>query len=195
MKKNGFAFIETIIIVVVLSTSLLYLYNSYSSIISGEETRLYYDDAAYIYKTNYIRRFLEENTDIESIKKYAFNNLYTVTVGTGFTSMFTDKQIEDGMITSLENLGNNFNVNQMIMIKSNLIDECNWTNSDSATCKSSIDNLSYNLKNYLKTLNDTSYDYYLVVEYSEKNDADGQIIKCTPGIDTSCISYYASLGI
>ena len=73
MGKKGFAFIETIITVVLLSTSLLYLYNSYSSIISGEETRLYYDDPAYIYKTNYVRKFLEENTDIENVKRYAFN--------------------------------------------------------------------------------------------------------------------------
>ena len=57
MKKNkkGFVLIETIVTVVVLTTSLLYLYNSYSSIIANENTRLYYDDVAYIYKANYIR--------------------------------------------------------------------------------------------------------------------------------------------
>ena len=45
-KNRGFIIIETIITVVVLSTSLLYLYSSYSSIINREETRLYYDDVA-----------------------------------------------------------------------------------------------------------------------------------------------------
>ena len=49
MKKTGFAFIETIITIVILSASLLYLYNSYDAIISDEEMRLYYDDVAHIY--------------------------------------------------------------------------------------------------------------------------------------------------
>ena len=48
MKKNGFASIETIITIVILASSLLYLYNSYSVILSEEEIRLTYDDAAYI---------------------------------------------------------------------------------------------------------------------------------------------------
>ena len=67
-NKRGFVFVETIITVVVLTTSLLYLYNSYSSIINSEEERLYYDNPAYIYKTNYIRDFLESNSNIDSIK-------------------------------------------------------------------------------------------------------------------------------
>ena len=49
MNKKGFAFIETIITIVILSSALLYLYSSYSAIISEEETRLHYDDVAYIY--------------------------------------------------------------------------------------------------------------------------------------------------
>ena len=40
-----------------------------NTIISDEKVRLYYDDPAYIYYTNYIRKFLEEYSDIENIKK------------------------------------------------------------------------------------------------------------------------------
>ena len=65
LKNKGFVFIETIVTVLVLSTSLLYLYNSYNNIIDKEETRVYYDDVAYIYKTNYIKKFLEESLKID----------------------------------------------------------------------------------------------------------------------------------
>ena len=57
MNKKGFVIIETIVTVVVLTTSLLYLYNSYSTIINREEARLNYDDLSYVYRTNYIRNF------------------------------------------------------------------------------------------------------------------------------------------
>lgn len=190
-KKKGFAFIETIITVVILSTSLLYLYNSYSAIISDEEVRLYYDDVAYIYKTNYVRKFLEEHTDIENIKKYAFENSYIVTIGTGFESMFNENQRNDGAIASLENIVQSYNINQMLLIKTKMFDECY---EDSLICKTSTENIGYNLKTYVNTLNDTSYDYYLVVEYAERVDSDN-VIKCTPGTDKRCVAYYTSLGM
>ena len=47
---------------------------------------------------------------------------------------------------------------------------------------------------YLNTISDTSYDYYLIVEYATKVD-NGNIVSCRPGIDERCNSYYASLGI
>ena len=51
------------------------------------------------------------------------------------------------------------------------------------------------------SLNDTSYDYFLVVEFSEKindnnsNDNIGKITSCTEGTDIRCHSYYVSLAI
>ena len=114
MKKNGFTFIETIVTVVVLSTSLLYLYNSYSSIINDEEKRLYYDDVSYIYRTNYVRRFLEEYSNIESLK-LSFNNTYIVTIGYDFQGLFSDNNMH--MNESLAKIINNFNINQMLIIK------------------------------------------------------------------------------
>ena len=88
MNKKGFAFIETIITIVILSSALLYLYSSYSAIISEEETRLHYDDVAYIYYTNNVRKFLEEYSNIEDVKKNAFNNRYIEVIGTGYDGLF-----------------------------------------------------------------------------------------------------------
>lgn len=196
MKKNGFAFIETIITIVILASSLLYLYNSYSVILSEEEIRLTYDDAAYIYYTNYVRSFLEENTDLNTIKNTAFTNSYIVTIGSDYETLFNQNVDEpnssDNIKESLGTIINGYKINQMLLIKTEMFDEC-FSNED-AKCKNSLENLGYNLKEYVNTLNDTSYDFILVVEYTNKIN-EFNFTKCLPGQDEMCRSFYASLGI
>lgn len=194
MKNKGFVFIETIVTVLVMSTSLLYLYNSYNNIIDKEETRVYYDDVAYIYKTNYIKRFLEENANIEYVKSEAFKKSYVTSIGNAFDNFFNEAQLEENMNNSLENILNNFRVNQMFLVKRNYIDECDGSETSDECYFNATDN-AYNLTNYIKSINDTKHDYYLVVEYSEKVDSDGKITKCTPRVDTNCRNYFVSLGL
>lgn len=194
MKNKGFVFIETIVTVLVLSTSLLYLYNSYNNIIDKEETRVYYDDVAYIYKTNYIKRFLEENANIEYVKSEAFKKSYVTSIGNAFDNFFNEAQLAENMNNSLENILNNFKVNQMFLVKRNYIDECDGSETSDECYFNATDN-AYNLTNYIKSINDTKHDYYLVVEYSEKVDSDGKITKCTPRVDTNCRNYFVSLGL
>lgn len=194
LKNKGFVFIETIVTVLVLSTSLLYLYNSYNNIIDKEETRVYYDDVAYIYKTNYIKRFLEENANIEYVKSEAFKKSYVTSIGNAFDNFFNEAQLAENMNNSLENILNNFRVNQMFLVKRNYIDECDGSETSDECYFNATDN-AYNLTNYIKSINDTKHDYYLVVEYSEKVDSDGKITKCTPRVDTNCRNYFVSLGL
>lgn len=194
LKNKGFVFIETIVTVLVLSTSLLYLYNSYNNIIDKEETRVYYDDVAYIYKTNYIKRFLEENANIEYVKNEAFKKSYVTSIGNAFDNFFNEAQLAENMNNSLENILNNFRVNQMFLVKRNYIDECDGSETSDECYFNATDN-AYNLTNYIKSINDTKHDYYLVVEYSEKVDSDGKITKCTPRVDTNCRNYFVSLGL
>ncbi len=188
-RKGGFAFIETIVTVVVLSASLLYLYNSYSSIINDEEKRLYYDDVAYIYKTNYLRAFLEEYSNLESLK-FSFDNSYIITIGYDYQGLFNE--VNASMNRSFAKIINNYNVNQILIVKADMFNECVDYTLD--ICKRSFENVNFNMKKYINTLNDTSYSYYLVVEYTEKN-VDNKLKKCNPGSDKYCKSYYASLGI
>lgn len=194
LKNKGFVFIETIVTVLVLSTSLLYLYNSYNNIIDKEETRVYYDDVAYIYKTNYIKRFLEENANIEYVKSEAFKKSYVTSIGNAFDNFFNEAQLAENMNNTLENILNNFRVNQMFLVKRNYIDECDGSETSGKCYFNATDN-AYNLTNYIKSINDTKHDYYLVVEYSEKVDSDGKITKCTPRVDTNCRNYFVSLGL
>lgn len=203
MNKNGFAFIETIVTIVILSVSLLYLYSSYSTIISDEETRLYYNDIAYIYRTNYIREFLEENSNLEVIKEYGFSSSYIVTIGTGYNiagdntnvvSMFTETQYEEGMDITLEKILQNFNVRQMVLIKGSMFSDCIDDTVD--MCDESMQNFSYNMQSFINTLSTTDYDYYLVVEYTEKINTDtGEVEKCNLNAEDSCTNHYAYLGI
>ncbi len=200
-SKKGFAFVETIITVVILSASLLYLYSTYNAIISDEKVRLYYDDPAYIYYTNYVRKFLEEYSDIENVKKNYFNDTYIVTLGTGFDALFNEVEKADNRIYSLEEIVKSFKINQMILVKSEMFDNC--YEGTEKYCKSSINNLSYNMQKYVNSLSDTKYDYYLVIEYANKledtteenKNKERDIIKCTPGMDKRCQTYYASVGM
>lgn len=195
MKKNsrGFVLIETIITVVVLSTSLLYLYSSYSNIIDREETRLYYDDIAYIYRTNYVKRFLNNYSNINNITDY-FKDTYILTIGPSFDNMFTEEQLANNMLSSMENMFNSFNINQIVLLDANMLNDCNGSDSDSVKCNSSTKSLSYSLNNYINSLNSTEYNYYLVVEYAETLK-DTKITKCIPGNNNSCNLYYVALGL
>lgn len=87
MKNNkGFIFLETIIVTVVLTTTLIFLYSNFSKNINDERRRLYYDDIAYLYKTIFIRN---------GIKSSINNELFT-------------KAINDGKKNNQNSLKNNF---------------------------------------------------------------------------------------
>ncbi len=188
--KKGFVFIETVITVVILSASLLYLYSSYNDIVVKEERRLYYDDVSHIYKANYVRNFLEKYSDIEALKEYVFNRSYVINIGPDFDGMFIDTNITNNMKSSFNTLFNGFNINQIVLVSSELLRDC----KDSSNTKCDTSNLSYSLNSYLNTLNKDNYDTYLVIEFSETNE-DGKITRCIPGDNTFCDTHYVSLEI
>lgn len=198
LKNKGFIIVETIVTVVILSTSLLYLYSSYSSIINREETRLYYDDLAYLYRTNQIRNFLENNVDMDNIKRNGFENTYIINIGNNYENMFTPEQISAGWQDSYSHIFSVFNINNIVLMDTRMLDDCDTEYSDAATeekCNNSNEVLgTYDMRSYVRSLNDTTYDFYLVVEYLE-NLENGIPTKCVPGIDANCMSHYASLGI
>ena len=189
LNKKGFSLIETIVTVVVLTTALLLLYNSYSGILSGEKRRLYYDDVSSLYKTAYIKSFIEANTPLIKIKNEAFVDSYTVIVGPNYEGVCSD---ENACLT-LTNLYNNFNINQIVLLHK---DYFNCTDYNSGICNVSVSSLSTPMRNYIKTLNSYNYDYYLIVEYSDKYDKkDMSFKRCIPMIEDGCQTSYATLEI
>lgn len=59
MKKNGFVFIETIVVISVLSITLLLLFSSYSFMLRKSRERDTFDNIELIYKTYYIKDILD----------------------------------------------------------------------------------------------------------------------------------------
>lgn len=189
-SKKGFAFVETIITVVILSASLLYLYSTYSAILSDEKVRVYYDDPSFIYYTNYVKKFFEEYADLENIKRSKFNDTYVISIGTGYQNLLKDRS----MAAALEKIVESFRINHIAIVKSDMFNNC--FEGTEEYCESSIKNLNYNMQKYVTSLSDTKYNYYLVVEYAIRLDeTTGKQVKCTPTIDKRCQTYYASIGL
>ena len=70
MKKNGFVFIETLVVVSVLSLTLLMLFGSYSYIIRKSRERNVFDTTEMIYKTYYTKQILEKEYGINQEQMY-----------------------------------------------------------------------------------------------------------------------------
>ena len=58
MKKNGFVFMETLVVVSVLSFTLLMLFGTYSYILRKSRERNVFDTTEMIYKTYYTKEIL-----------------------------------------------------------------------------------------------------------------------------------------
>lgn len=58
VQNKGFIFIETVIVLVVLATSLIGLYSSFSSVVNNIEKRKYYDNINDVYKVKIVKDLL-----------------------------------------------------------------------------------------------------------------------------------------
>ncbi len=202
MKKNGFSFIETIVTVVILSASLLLVYNSYSSIITNEQQRVYYNDPAYIYRTATVLDYLNHNTKlIESIKlNFGPSSKYVQQIGVNFSNMFENNEQKN----YIEQLINTFDINQLFIIKKEFFDCTYDSDTDSQECNDSINDLNSAGK-YAKTISPSSDDstpnYYLLIEYVEMSKVVGgdigRLTKCYISTEQKygCHYYYASIPI
>lgn len=192
MKKNGFVFVETIFAVVILTSSLLLLYSSFSKVLQSEKTRIYYDDINYIYRTWYIKNRLNELNVVTAIKDLTNNeDTYFVTVGMEYEGLFKNKEKEE---TYFYNMLEDFDVNQMIILKENKVDnlkkctiECSLDSSctEYKNCNGLYTNLSDEMIRYLNTLYiDISCTYVLVIEYNTCNSDN-----------TNCKNYYSWVSV
>lgn len=192
MKKNGFVFVETIIAIVVLTSSLLLLYSTFNKILQLEKTRVNYDDIAYIYRTWNIKKELNELDMLSVLKNITGNKQnYFLTIGVDSEDLFKEKETEK---TFISNLLNDYEVNQMLILKENKIDnikectlECslNRNCNEYENCNNLYTNVNEGLINYLDTLYiDVSCTYVLVVEYNSCNNDN-----------TNCKNYYGWVSV
>ncbi|MBQ7031312.1 MAG: hypothetical protein IJY87_05460 [Bacilli bacterium] len=192
MKKNGFVFVETIVAVVILTSSLLLLYSTFSKILQSEKTRVYYDDVNYIYRTWYVKERINSLNIMAALRDITSNtDKYFVTVGIEYDNLFTGYEREK---TYISNLLEDYEVSQIIILKENKIDnlkkctlECSLDSNcnDYENCNGLYTNLSDEMINYLKTIYiDVSCTYVMVIEYNT----------CSSD-NTNCKSYYSWVSV
>lgn len=192
MKKNGFVFVETIIAIVVLTSSLLFLYSSFTKILQLEKTRVYYDDIAYVYRSWHIKNRIDKLNIMTALKEITSNpDRYFVTIGIEYQDLFSGYEHEK---TYISNLLEDYEVNQIILIKENKIDnlknctiECSLDSSCTyyENCNRLYTNLSDEMISYLRTIYiDVSCTYVMVIEYNTCNSDD-----------TNCKKYYSWVSV
>ena len=160
--------------------------NEYDIVISS------FDTDFYSLVNNHVKIFRYRGKKSQLIDKFFIKEKFNIDCKyfNDYKALIGDSS--DNIKESLGTIINGYKINQMLLIKTEMFDEC-FSNED-AKCKNSLENLGYNLKEYVNTLNDTSYDFILVVEYTNKIN-EFNFTKCLPGQDEMCRSFYASLGI
>lgn len=192
MKKNGFVFVETIIAIIVLTSSLLLLYTSFTKILQSEKTRINYDDIAYIYRTFYIKSRLDSLNMKGVINDLNNNNdKYFVTIGIEYDKIFSGYETEK---TFVSNMFQDYDVSQIILFKENKLDnlkrctnECSLDSSceEYENCNGIYTNLSDDFINYLKSIYiDVSCTYVMAIEYNTCTNAK-----------SNCRKYYSWVSV
>ncbi len=194
-KRNGFVFIETIIVIVFLIGALLLLYGSYRNAITEEKTKVYYDDISYLYRNYYLADFIINKKDIYKIKKKAFKDKYIIELDGTYEEIFNEEQKEENYEDELKNIVQEFNVHKMLIVSDEIITEC--FNNDNPKCEKSYEGLSDGLSKYIETMEiekteeDNDKTYYLVTEYRERSTEEGTE-KCEEN-DENCEAFYVTL--
>lgn len=58
MNKKGFMFVETIMVMTILTTSLITIYITFSRVLINEKRRAMFDDTSYLYRTYLLEDYL-----------------------------------------------------------------------------------------------------------------------------------------
>lgn len=140
MTKKGFVFIETIIVIVLLSVGIASMYSLMTNITTDIKSRKYFDNISDLYKTNIIRDNVSKNLTGTTYLEITKDNCSSYMTST-CTSLLTDLEVERVVInfTNLDNI----------------------INSDTT--------LPNSMNEYLKTINTYKKNKYIIVNYKYNN--------------------------
>lgn len=79
-KQNGFVFMETVVVVSILSVTLMMLYGSYAFILKKSRERNAYDTTEMIYKTYNIKKMIDTEMKSNAAVKQYFQKHLTASV-------------------------------------------------------------------------------------------------------------------
>ena len=147
MNKNGFVFIETIIVIVLLSVGIASMYSLMSNITTDIKMRKYFDNISDLYKTNIIRNNTNKNLTGSTYLEITKDNC-TSYMSSNCNSLLTDLEVER-VVISFTNLDNIINSDTTLP---NSLNEYLKTINSYKTNKYIIVNYKYNNKNYYASL-------------------------------------------
>ncbi len=147
MTKEGFVFIETIIVIVLLSVGIASMYSLMSNITTDIKTRKYFDNISDLYKTNIIRNNTNKNLTGSTYLEITKDNC-TSYMSSNCNSLLTDLEVER-VVINFTNLDNIINSDTTLP---NSLNEYVKTINSYKTNKYIIVNYKYNNKNYYASL-------------------------------------------
>lgn len=147
MTKKGFVFIETIIVIVLLSVGIASMYSLMSNITTDIKTRKYFDNISDLYKTNIIRNNTNKNLTGSTYLEITKDNC-TSYMSSNCNSLLTDLEVER-VVVNFASLDNIINSDTTIP---NSMNEYLKTINTYKTNKYIIVNYKYNNKNYYASL-------------------------------------------
>lgn len=189
-NQKGFVFIETIIVVAILITSLLYLYSTYISLSNSEKSRLLYDDVSYLYRTFYVKKYFSSQRLDRVIGNLsdddASDNVnFLISFGCGNDDLFDDVSKEGGFC---ELMSQELHISNLYVTYSDLSRLQTCTNS-TGLC-SIFSRINSSLGTYLRTIGGKGEEgYRIIVEYRE--DGKGNVCKD----EEHCKYYFSTLRV
>ena len=186
-NKKGFMFVETIMVMTILTTILLTIFITFSRVLLSEKRRAMFDDTSYLYRTYLIEDYLNSLDISNYIKTYLVDAnrkivllrpdnsfLYDASKLTIEGSIEKEKMIFSSKVLSTTSGQSVLNIANMYITYYNVNDlkECiSKTGKNICQGNTSMEDL-YNLQNtniyyYLKTLSGTGDGYRLIVEYQD----------------------------
>ena len=161
MNKNGFVFVETIVVITVLTTALLLLFSSFNNILKKEKERMNYDDVAYIYRTHYLKNTLDKLNLNDVLTTFnSDDNKYFLTINKETTNLFIDRENYQNYFNKILD---DYEVEEMFIVKTKELDNLKACLIDKS-CDNEFDE---EVIKYLKTINvDIACDNILVVSYA-----------------------------
>ncbi len=189
MNNKGFVFVETIIVTVILTSSLLLLYSTFYNILQSEKTRVYYDDINYIYRSQYLKRELLELPGIEALYSdftESSNREAMRVIGIdNIKNVVSDSKAVDHFM----NMYNDYEVRQIILLKDSYIskiqNECIKKKNYSADgCLTLYGIADDNLMEYFESMYIyINTDYVLLFEYTSCD------------LNNNCRNYYSWVSV
>lgn len=184
-NKKGFVFVETIVVIVVLLTSLLYLYSTFITLSTNEKKRITYDDVAYLYRTYSLKKYYTSQRLDRIVSNLSEENP-VVSFGCESYDLFDHYEKEGSFC---ESITQELHVTNTYVTFYDLSDLQNCHHSSSGIC-TIFSRVDTNLSEYLKTLSGKGESgFRLIVEFSE-NDA-GELCEN----NEHCTHYFATIKV